>query len=77
MRSTGSRYADDLVDHLDLSWEPSQRRKTLEAWATGLEIGQTCHDDLRAFLTSMAMDLEVARYATYQDFSPYVHGSAA
>lgn len=35
------------------------------------------HEDLRAFLRSMAMDLTVTRYATYADLSVYVHGSAA
>lgn len=35
------------------------------------------HDDLRAFLASMAMDLEVTRYATYDDLYGYMHGSAA
>lgn len=93
-----ARYADDLVDHMDLSWEPSQRRKALEAWSaeflTSLETGHTeepvlaavldtvrelriRHDDLRAFLASMAMDLELTRYPTYGDLSTYVYGSAA
>jgi 15-cis-phytoene synthase len=35
------------------------------------------HDDLKAFLRSMAMDLTVTRYATYTELSEYVHGSAA
>ena len=35
------------------------------------------HDDVRAFLRSMAMDLTVTRYETYEDLSVYVHGSAA
>lgn len=38
-----ARYADDLVDHMDLSWKPNQRRKALEAWSaeflTNLETG--------------------------------------
>jgi 15-cis-phytoene synthase len=34
-------------------------------------------DDLRAFLDSMAMDLTVTRYATYDDLYGYVYGSAA
>ncbi|MGH8901251.1 MAG: phytoene/squalene synthase family protein [Egibacteraceae bacterium] len=93
-----ARYADDLVDHMDLSWGPSRRRRALEAWSarflTGLETGHTeepvlaavldtvrelgiPHDDLRAFLTSMAMDLEVTRYPTYEDLYVYVYGSAA
>ena len=33
--------------------------------------------DVRAFLASMAMDLEVTRYETYDELSGYVHGSAA
>ncbi|MGH8898217.1 MAG: phytoene/squalene synthase family protein [Egibacteraceae bacterium] len=93
-----ARYADDLVDHMDLSWAPSQRRRALEAWSAeflaGLETGHTeepvlaavldtvrelgiHHDDLRDFLASMAMDLEVTRYPTYDDLSAYVYGSAA
>ena len=93
-----ARYADDLVDHLDLGWEPARRRAELEAWtarflddlerrtsdepvlravvATVCELGLR-HDDLRAFLTSMAMDLDVTRYATYDDLYGYVYGSAA
>ena len=34
------------------------------------------HDDLRAFLRSMAMDLTLTRYATYDDLYRYVYGSA-
>jgi len=44
--------------------------------ATVAELGIR-HDDLRAFLRSMAMDLTVTRYATYEDLAEYVHGSAA
>jgi phytoene synthase len=93
-----ARYADDLVDHLDLTWTPQQRRAALEEWSAefldALERGQTDdpvlkavlatveqlqirHDDLRAFLRSMAMDLTVDRYATYDDLYDYVYGSAA
>jgi phytoene synthase len=93
-----ARYADDLVDHLDLRWSPQRRRTEFEAWsaevlralaqgttddpvlravvATVGELG-IAHDDLRAFLRSMAMDLTVTRYATYDDLYDYVHGSAA
>lgn len=35
------------------------------------------HDDLRAFLASMAMDLTVTRYRTYTDLYAYMYGSAA
>lgn len=93
-----ARYADDLVDHLDLSWSPRQRRAALEAWSEGfladLARGHSDdpvlkavvhtvtvlgidHEDLRAFLRSMAMDLTVTRYATYADLREYMHGSAA
>jgi phytoene synthase len=93
-----ARYADDLVDHLDLDWTPAHRRAVLEAWSDGfltsLSTGVTDdpvlravlhtvavlhirHDDLRAFLRSMAMDVEVTRYATYDDLYGYVYGSAA
>ena len=93
-----ARYADDLVDHLDLSWSTAQRRTALEDWGAGflacLDGGATDdpvlqavvatvrelairRDDLEAFLTSMAMDLTVTRYPTYDDLAVYVHGSAA
>ena len=93
-----ARYADDLVDHMDLSWDAEQRRKALESWSDGflasLASGTTddpillavlntvaelsiSHDDLRAFLTSMAMDLTVTRYARYEDLYGYMYGSAA
>ena len=35
------------------------------------------HADLDAFLRSMAMDLTVTSYATYEDLHAYVYGSAA
>ena len=35
------------------------------------------HEDLEAFLQSMAMDLTVTRYETFADLQTYVHGSAA
>jgi phytoene synthase len=44
--------------------------------ATVDELG-IAHDDLRAFLRSMAMDLTVTRYETYEDLYGYMHGSAA
>lgn len=93
-----ARYADDLVDRLDLGWEAAQRRKALEAWSEEVLAGLACgatddpvlravlrtvevhdidHDDVRAFLASMAMDLTVTRYATYDDLYEYVYGSAA
>jgi 15-cis-phytoene synthase len=93
-----ARYADDLVDHLALSWDPARRRRSFEAWIdefrVALATGRTSepvlvavlhtveelairHDDLEAFLRSMAMDLTVARYRTYADLSAYTYGSAA
>jgi 15-cis-phytoene synthase len=93
-----ARYADDLVDHVDLRWTSAQRRAALEAWSaealaavdrgasrhpvlhalahTVAELGIR-HDDLRAFLRSMALDLTTTRYATYEDLCGYMHGSAA
>ena len=44
--------------------------------ATVEELG-IAHDDLRAFLRSMAMDLTVTRYETYDDLYAYMYGSAA
>jgi 15-cis-phytoene synthase len=93
-----ARYADDLVDHMDLSWDGERRRKELESWSDGflasLDSGRTDdpvlvavlstvaelgirHEDLRAFLQSMAMDLTVTRYASYDDLYEYMYGSAA
>ncbi len=93
-----ARYADDLVDHLDLSWSPQRRRAALESWSSeflaalargsttdpvGVAVLRTVeelridHDDLRAFLASMAMDLTTTRYPTYADLHTYVYGSAA
>jgi len=94
-----ARYADDLVDHLDLSWTPQQRRTALERWSSvflkaldtrspiddpvlpavlhTVRVLDIDHDDLRAFLHSMAMDLTVTRYRTCDDLGEYVHGSAA
>ncbi|MDQ3383950.1 MAG: phytoene/squalene synthase family protein [Actinomycetota bacterium] len=107
-----ARYADDLVDHLDLSWTPAQRRAAFERWSTqfltaldtgsptspqvATAVGQQVtgdpvlpavlhtvrvlgidREDLGAFLRSMAMDLTVTRYRTYDDLGEYVHGSAA
>lgn len=93
-----ARYADDLVDHMDLAWSPARRRAELETWSDGFlaslasqttsepilvavlttvgELG-IAEDDLHAFLRSMAMDLTVDRYTTYDDLAVYVHGSAA
>ena len=34
-------------------------------------------EDVRAFLSSMAMDVTVSRYETYEDLKTYVYGSAA
>jgi phytoene synthase len=44
--------------------------------ATVTELGVR-REDLQAFLDSMAMDLTVDRYATFEDLSTYVYGSAA
>ena len=94
-----ARYADDLVDHLALDWDPAQRRAALESWSAefldALAFGRApedpvlramahtvdvlgiAHEDVRAFLRSMAMDLTVTRYPTYADLVAYMHGSAA
>ncbi|MBW3606437.1 MAG: phytoene/squalene synthase family protein [Actinobacteria bacterium] len=48
--------------------------KAVIATVTELDIR---HDDLRAFLRSMAMDLTVSRYETYEELYEYVYGSAA
>lgn len=93
-----ARYADDLVDHMDLDWSATRRREALEEWSArflaDVEAGDSddpvCkavvhtvnelaidHDDLRAFLRSMAMDFTTTRYPTYQDLQGYVYGSAA
>ena len=47
-----ARYADDLVDHLDLSWDATLRRKALESWGeeflASLERGDTDEPVLKA-----------------------------
>ncbi len=93
-----ARYADDLVDHLDLGWAPARRRAALEAWADGFmadlaarrsddPVGMAvvhtvrtlgiAEQDLQDFLGSMAADLTVTRYESYDDLRGYMHGSAA
>ncbi|WP_370325779.1 phytoene/squalene synthase family protein [Euzebya sp.] len=93
-----ARYADDLVDHLDLAWTPAERRRALESWSDAfladlragrsddpvgkavvhtMQVMAVDHADVEAFLRSMAMDLTVTRYETYDDLAVYVHGSAA
>jgi 15-cis-phytoene synthase len=42
-----------------------------------MRVLRTDRADVDAFLTSMAMDLTVTRYETYDDLYGYVHGSAA
>jgi 15-cis-phytoene synthase len=66
------------------------RRPSWPTWPTGRSDDPVCkaviatiasmgidHDDIRAFLDSMAMDLTVTRYETYDDLHDYMHGSAA
>lgn len=52
-----ARYADDLVDHLDLSWSPDRRRAALEAWSTAfldaLAAGRTTDPIWRAVLRTV------------------------
>lgn len=88
-----ARYADEFVDSLTdphpdalLPW--AQRfLADLEAGSSTDPVGSAMVDTVRrwdipvehvvAFLDSMAMDLTVTSYATYDDLRGYMHGSAA
>lgn len=82
-----ARCADEIVDGPD----GDDRAGRLQRWGTarggdtavGVAFRDTVarwgirDDDVDAFLASMAMDLDVTSYATYDDLLAYVHGSAA
>lgn len=82
-----ARRADEIVDGPDAR----SRAERLAAWggsrggdtAVGLAFRDTVarwgvdDADVEAFLASMAMDLTVTSYDTWDDLAPYVHGSAA
>lgn len=93
-----ARYADEIVDDLDSTLTPEEKRTWLTSWSTGIlddiregrsndAIGmalidtinrwQIPHHYFEAFLHSMAMDLTIAEYASYEALSEYVYGSAA
>jgi 15-cis-phytoene synthase len=59
-----ARYADDLVDHLDLSWSLDRRREALEGWSAEflrcLDAGTTDDPVLQAVLATVA-ELGIAR----------------
>ena len=87
-----TRYADEIVDAPG-SPSPSERAQRLAAWSAALTapgadplLPAVLHTlrvfdidpaDLRIFLDSMAMDLTVTGYATYDDLLRYMAGSAA
>ncbi|HEV2890142.1 MAG TPA: phytoene/squalene synthase family protein [Frankiaceae bacterium] len=82
-----ARCADELVDAAGVA----DRAARLDAWSrtrggdspVGVAFRDTvarwgiAEADVDAFLASMAMDLTVTSYATYDDLLSYVHGSAA
>jgi 15-cis-phytoene synthase len=55
----------------------ASRDPVLHALAHTVAELELSHDDVRAFLASMAMDLDVTRYETYEDLCRYMYGSAA
>jgi phytoene synthase len=70
LRVWGEEFLSDA--RLGRSRDPVCRAvvDTIRRWAIPLE-------HFEAFLESMAMDLTVAEYATYEDLGRYVYGSAA
>jgi phytoene synthase len=82
-----ARYADEIVDAPGVA----DRARRLDAWSrtrggdspVGVAFRDTvarwgiADDDIEAFCASMAMDLTVTDYATYDDLATYMHGSAA
>ena len=73
-RAALEAWSADFLDCLDRGHSDDPVLKAVVATVDELGIA---HDDLRAFLRSMAMDLTVTRYPTYEDLAEYVHGSAA
>ncbi|CAN5123854.1 phytoene/squalene synthase family protein [soil metagenome] len=67
-------WAKGFLADLDAGQTDDPVLKAVIHTVTALDID---HDDLRAFLDSMAMDLTVTRYPTYDDIYGYMHGSAA
>lgn len=64
-------------DFLDALARGGSQDPVLKAVIATVEELGILHDDLRAFLSSMAMDLTVTRYDTFDDLYGYVYGSAA
>jgi phytoene synthase len=73
-RAALEAWTDDFLACLDRGRSDDPVLKAVVATVDELGIA---HDDLRAFLRSMAMDLTVTRYDTYEDLHEYVYGSAA
>ncbi|HEX6256291.1 MAG TPA: phytoene/squalene synthase family protein [Euzebyales bacterium] len=73
-RAALEQWSDGFLASLAVGHSDDPVLKAVIATVTELGID---HDDLRAFLRSMAMDLTVTRYETYDDLYTYVHGSAA
>jgi len=67
-----ARYADEIVD--DLTSTLTHQEKVLVDTVQRFNIPIAYFE---AFLHSMAMDLTVAQYETYDDLLEYVYGSAA
>jgi phytoene synthase len=88
-----ARYADDLVDSLDVvdplavqRWSRQFLRSLSDGRATHPVAGAMLdtvrrwaipHGHIEAFLASMQMDLTTTGYRTYADLERYMYGSAA
>ncbi len=73
-RAALERWSEGFLASLERGDSDDPILKAVVATVDELDIR---HDDLRAFLRSMAMDLTVTRYPTYPDLYGYVYGSAA
>ena len=73
-RAALEAWSADFLDCLDRGHSDDPVLKAVVATVDELGIA---HDDLRAFLRSMAMDLTVTRYETYEELYGYMYGSAA
>jgi phytoene synthase len=77
-----ARYADEIVDRIDVSLTADQRAGELSRWSEKFLDDTAVRwsipaDHFEAFFHSMRMDLTVATYETYDDLIEYVYGSAA
>ena len=59
-----ARYADDLVDHMALSWDTDQRRRAFQAWAAAFEVALDAgrsDDPVLAAVVNTVRELHISR----------------